>query len=51
MTKTLAMVRHKCFNFSANGNYVITFLTSKLITCFIAGFTLKMESQLIAYLG
>jgi hypothetical protein len=26
------------------------FLTSKLITCFIDGFTLKMESQSIAYL-
>ena len=49
MTKTLSMVSHKNYNLSANEGFVI-FLTSKLITCFIDGFTLKMKSQSIAYL-
>ena len=49
MTKTLSMVSHKNYNLSANEDFVI-FLTSKLITCFIDGFTLKMKSQSIAYL-
>ena len=43
------MVSHKNFNLSATVGFVI-FLTSKLITCFIEGLTLKMESQSIAYL-
>ena len=43
------MVSHKNYNLSANEGFVI-FLTSKLITCFIDGFTLKMKSQSIAYL-
>ena len=49
MTKTLSMVSHKNYNLSANEGFVI-FLTSKLITCFIDGFTSKMKSQSIAYL-
>ena len=49
MTKTLSMVIHKNYNLNANEGFVI-FLTSKLITCFIDGFTLKMKSQSIAYL-
>ena len=49
MTKTLSMVSHKNYNLSANEDFVI-FLTSKLITCFIGGFTLKMKSKSIAYL-
>ena len=49
MTKTLSMVSHKNYNLSANEGFVI-FLTSKVITCFICGFTLKMKSQPIAYL-
>ena len=49
MTKTLSMVSHKNYNLNANEGFVI-FLTSKLITCFIDGFTLKMKSQSIAYL-
>ena len=48
MTKTLSMVSHKNYNLSANEGFVI-FLTSKLITCFIDDFTLKMKSQSIAY--
>ena len=49
MTKTLSMVSHKNINLNANESFVI-FLTSKLITCFIHGFTSKMKSQSIAYL-
>ena len=49
MTKTFAMVGHKTYNLNANEDFVI-FLTSKLITWFIGGFTLKMKSQSIAYL-
>ena len=49
MTKTLAMASHKNHNLGANEGFVI-FLTSKLFTCFIGGFTLKMKSQSIAYL-
>ena len=41
--------KHKNYNLSANEGVVI-FLTSKLITCFIDGFTLEMKSQSIAYL-
>ena len=43
------MVSHKKYNLSANEGCVI-FLTFKLITCYIGGFTLKMKSQSIAYL-
>ena len=49
MTKTLSMVSHKNYNLGANEGFVI-FLTSKIITNFIDGFTLKMESHAIAYL-
>ena len=42
------MVSHKNYNLSANEGFVI-FLTSKLLTCFISGFTLKMKFQPIAY--
>ena len=49
MTKTLSMISHKNYNLSANEDFVI-YLTSKLITCFIGGFTLKMKCQSIAYL-
>ena len=43
MTKTLSMVSHTNYNLNANGGFVV-FLTSKLITCFINGFTLKKNS-------
>ena len=43
------MISYKNYNLSANEGFV-TFLTSKLITCFINGFTLKTNSQSIAYL-
>ena len=42
------MVSPKKYNLSANEGFVV-FLTSRLITCFIGGFTRKMKSQLIAY--
>ena len=40
---------HKNYNLNASEAFVI-FLTSKLITCFIDGFTLIMKPQSIAYL-
>ena len=43
MTKTLSIVSHKNYNLGASEDFVI-FLTSKLITCFIDGFTSKMKS-------
>ena len=49
MTKTLSMVSQQNYNLNANEDFVI-FFTSKLITCFIDGFTSKMKSQSIAYL-
>ena len=49
MTKTLSLVSHKNYNLNANEGFVIL-LTSKLITCFVDGFTLETKSQLIAYL-
>ena len=49
MTKTLSMVSHKNYNLCANEGFVI-FLTSKIITCFIDGFTSKMKFQIIAHL-
>ena len=49
MTKTLSMASHNNYNLNARDVFVI-FLTSKLFTCFIGGFTLKMNSQSIAYL-
>jgi hypothetical protein len=48
MTKPLSMVSHNKYNLSANEAFVM-FLTSKLITCFIDGFTSKRKSQSIAY--
>src|ERR1700738_2481662 len=49
MTKSLSIVSEKNYNLNANEDFVI-FLTSKLITCFIDGFTLKMKSsQLLIY--
>ena len=49
MTKSLSIVSEKNYNLSGNEDFVI-FLTSKLITCFIDGFTLKMKSsQLLIY--
>jgi hypothetical protein len=49
MTKTLSMASHKNDNLSANEGFVMFFI-SKLITCFIDRFTLKMKSQSIPYL-
>ena len=49
MTKTLLMVSHKNHYLSVDKGFV-NFLTSKLITCFIDGFTSKMKSQSIVYL-
>ena len=43
------MVSCKNYNLYANESFVI-FLISKVITCFIGGFTLTMKSQSIAYL-
>ena len=43
------MVSRKNYNLNANEGFVI-FLTSKLITGFIDGFTLEMKSKSIAYL-
>ena len=44
MTKTLSIVCDKNYNLSANEDFQI-FLTSKLITCFIGSFTLKIKSS------
>ena len=49
MTKTLSMVSYTNYNLNANEGFVMS-LSSKLITCFIDGFTSKMKSQSIAYL-
>ena len=49
MTKILSMISHKNYNLNANEGFVM-FLTSRLITCFIDGFTSQMKSQSIAYL-
>ena len=43
------MVAQINYNLNANEDFVII-LTSKLITCFIDGFTLGMKSQSIAHL-
>ena len=48
MTKILSLVSHKNDNLSASEGFVM-FLTSKLITCFIDGFTSKMKSHSVAY--
>jgi hypothetical protein len=49
MTKTLSMVSHKNYGFSANEGFVM-FLTSKFFTCFIDGFTSKrIHNQLLIY--
>ena len=50
MTKILSLVCHKNNNLNANEGFVIMFLNSKLITCFVDNFTLKRKSQSIAYL-
>ena len=42
------MMSHKKYNLSVNKGFVI-FLTSKLITCFVDSFNLRMKSQSIAY--
>ena len=42
------MVSHKNHNLNAHKGFII-FLTSKLITCFIDGFTSKTKPQSIAY--
>ena len=49
MKKTLSTVSHKNYKLNANEVFVI-FMTSKLITCFIASFTSKMKSQSMDYL-
>jgi hypothetical protein len=49
MTNTLSLVSHKNYNLDANEGCVM-FLTSKLITCFIDGFTSKRKCQFITYL-
>ena len=49
MTKTLPVVSHKNYNLRTNEGFEI-FLNSKLITCFIDDFTLKMKSRSVAYL-
>ena len=49
MTKTLSILSHKNYNLDANEGFVI-FLTSKFITYFIDGFTLKRKSQSITCL-
>ena len=49
MTKTLSMVSHKNYNLRANEGFMI-FFTSKLIPCFVDGFTLTLKSHSIAYL-
>src|ERR1700737_2020045 len=49
MTKFLSIVSDKNYNLNVDEDFVI-FLTSKFITCFIGGFTLKMNSnQLLIY--
>ena len=49
MTKSLSVVSDKNYNLNGNEDFVM-FLTSKLITCSIDGFTLKMKSsELLIY--
>ena len=49
MIKSLSIASDKNYNLNANEDFAI-FLTSKLITYFIGGFTLKMKSsQLLNY--
>ena len=43
------MVSHKIYNLKFNEDFV-KFLASKLLTCFVDGFTSGMKSQTIAYL-
>jgi hypothetical protein len=49
MTKTISNGKSKNYNLNVNEDFVM-FLISKLITCFIDGFTSGMKSQSIAYL-
>jgi hypothetical protein len=48
MRKTLSNRKSQNYSLTANEDFVM-FLTSKLITCFIDGFTLGMKSQANAY--
>ena len=47
--RQIQIVSHKNYNLNGSEGFVI-FLTSKSITYFIDGFTLKTKAQLIAYL-
>ena len=49
MTKIILNGKSQNYNLNVNEDFVM-FLTSKLITCFIDGFTSGMKSQSIAYL-
>ena len=50
MKKTLSLVSQKNYNLGANEVFVI-FFTSKLITCFIDGFTFENEIPIIYLLN
>ena len=50
MTKTLSIVTKIITAVLITNEGFVIFLTIKLITCFIGGFTLKMKSQLIVYM-
>ena len=49
MTKIMENGKSQNYNLNINEDFVM-FLTSKLIMCFIDGFTSGMKSQSIAYL-
>src|ERR1700738_420510 len=49
MTKIILNGKSQNYNLNVNEDFVM-FLTSKLITCFIDGFTSGIKSQSIAYL-
>ena len=49
MTKVILNGKSQNYNFNVDEDFVM-FLTSKLITCFIDGFTSGMKSQSIACL-
>jgi hypothetical protein len=50
MTKPLPMVSHNKYNLVSGNEAFVMFLTLKLITCYIDGFTSKRKSHSIAYL-
>ena len=50
MTKILSMVNHKNYNLGANGGLNLWYFWLPSITSSIDGLTLKMKSQLVAYL-